>query len=346
MAKTMADHAALLEPMVANEFEETGWTVEAKARTHFETIRWPSGPVCPHCGNADATRLYMIAANATAKIREGLRECQDCHGQFTVMTGTVMESSHLPLTKWAAAFRLLGGAKKGMSAHQLHRTLGVSYKTAWFLAMRVREAMRDANPTPMGGKGQIVESDETFVGGKPRRTRYPDFDAPAGSGKRYSKKYQKTAVQVLVERGGKKRARAIPLPDPFDGAVRRNVIENVARGTHLQTDQFKAYNSIERDIGGKHSSVDHSAGEYARRRGKLRIHSNTAESWNALLKRSIYGSFHHISREHLSRYCDEISFRWDRKDMDDTERTAAAIKAGEGKRLTYRRTGLSQQDGA
>ncbi len=317
------------------DLSDSTFTDEDKARTHFEGIRWPNGPICPHCGNADATRLYLIAANPAAKIREGLRECQDCHGQFTVMTGTVMESSHLPLTKWALAFRLMGGAKKGMSAHQLHRTIGVSYKTAWFLCMRVREAMRDATPTPMGGRGRIVESDETFVGGKPRRYQHTD---PV-TGKRASKKYQKTGVQILVERDGKRRARAIPLPDPFDGAVRQNVIENVVRGTHLNTDQFMGYKSIEDDIGGKHSSVDHGRGEYARDG----VHSNTAESWNALLKRSIVGSFHHVSAEHLSRYCDEVSFRWDRRDMDDTERTAAAIKAGDGKRLTYRRTSRPQE---
>ena len=118
------------------------FTDEDKARAYFEEIRWPNGVTCPHCGNANSARIYSIAANAAKKIRAGLRECQDCHGQFTVRTGGVMESSHVPLTKWALAYRLLASSKKGMSAHQLHRTLGVTYKTAWFMAHRIREAMR------------------------------------------------------------------------------------------------------------------------------------------------------------------------------------------------------------
>src|SRR5437763_10887422 len=145
---------------------------EDKARAYFEAIRWPSGPVCPHCGNADSTRIYSIAANAKAKIRAGLRECQDCHGQFTVRTGGVMESSHLPLTKWALAYRLMSSSKKGMSAHQLHRSLGVTYKTAWFMAHRIREAMREIDPGTLGGEGKFVEADETFTGGKAKNRAY------------------------------------------------------------------------------------------------------------------------------------------------------------------------------
>jgi len=298
------------------------FTDERKAREFFEASRWPNGPVCPHCGNADGSRLYSIAANVEHGVRDGLYSCQDCKGQFTVMTGSVMESSHLPLTKWAAAYRIMCGAKKGISAHQLHRALGVSYKTAWFLCHRIREAMRDAAPTPLGGNGQIVEADETYVGGKPRR----------GTDGHQSMQKRKTPVAVLVERDG--RARATVMEWPIDGAIKRNLVANVEKGTHLHSDQHKAYMGIERHIEGEHSHVDHMAGEYARDG----VHNNTAESWNALLKRSIVGSFHHVSREHLPRYCDEVSFRWDRREMSDTERTAAAIKAGEGKRLTYRRT--------
>lgn len=315
---------------------------ERKARSYFEEIRWPSGAVvCPHCGNADGTRIYDIKANLSHKVREGLRECQECGGQFTVMTGSVMESSHLPLTKWALAFRLMASAKKGISAHQMHRTLGVSYKTAWFLCHRIREAMRDDVGGTFGGPGVIVESDETYVGGKPRRYAHND---PV-TGRQASKKYPKTAVQVLVERDGARRSRAILLPDPMEGAIKRNLAANIAKGTHLQTDQHKAYLGIERALPGhdlQHSSVDHGRGEYARDG----IHSNTAESWNALLKRSIIGSFHHVSAEHLSRYCDEVSFRWDRRDMNDTERAASAIKSGDGKRLTYRRTNQPASEGA
>lgn len=298
---------------------------ERAARTYFEDIRWPDGVICPHCGNADSKRIHAIAANLSHKVREGLRECQDCHGQFTVMTGSVMESSHLPLTKWALAYRLMASAKKGISAHQLHRTLGVSYKTAWFLCHRIREAMRDVSGSQLGGEGMIVEADETYVGGKPRR----------GTNGRKSQKDRKTPVAVLVERGG--RARAIPVEHPLDGVLKRNIAANVAQGTEMHTDEHKAYKGIEKITGGMHFSVTHYLNEFA----KEDIHNNTAESWNALLKRSIIGSFHHVSREHLGRYCDEVSFRWDRRSMDDTERTADAIKGGDKKRLTYRRTNLS-----
>jgi transposase-like protein len=297
------------------------FTYEDKARAWFEAARWPNGPVCPHCGNADVTRIYDIAANVSHGVREGLKSCQDCLGQFTVMTGSVMESSHLPLAKWALAYRLMASAKKGISAHQMHRTLGISYKTAWFLCHRIRESMRDATGGKLGGRGKIVEADEVYVGGKPRKG--------TGDGRK-TKKYRKTPVAVLVERDG--RARAIPMEFPIDGAIKRNLVANVAKGTHIHSDEHRAYQGIERLIEGEHSAVDHGRGEYARDG----VHSNTAESWNALLKRSIYGSFHHVSREHLSRYCDEVSFRWDRKEMNDSERTIAAIKGGDGKRLTYR----------
>jgi len=304
---------------------------ERKARSYFEAIRWPNGPVCPHCGNADPDRLYLIKANLSHHVRDGLRECQECHGQFTVMTGTVMESSHLPLTKWALAYRLMASAKKGISAHQMSRTLGVSYKTAWFLCHRIREAMRDVSDGQLGGAGKIVEADEVYVGGKPRKG--------TGDGRK-TKKERKTPVAVLVERDG--RARATLMEWPIDGAIRRNLIANVAPGSHIHSDEHRAYHGIELDMDVQHSAVIHGIGEYARDG----IHSNTAESWNALLKRSIVGSFHHVSPEHLSRYCDEVSFRWDRRSMNDTERTASAIRGGNGKRLTYRRTNLSASEGA
>jgi transposase-like protein len=303
---------------------------EERARAYFETARWPNGVTCPHCGNANSTRIYAIAANEQAKVRAGLYECQECHQQFTVRTGGVMESSHVALTKWALAYRLIASAKKGMSAHQLGRTIGVSYKTAWFMAMRIRESMRDVSSNKLGGHGKIVEADETYVGGKPRR----------GTDGQKTKADRKTPVAVLVERGG--RARAVPVEHPLQNVLKVNIVANVERGTEIHSDQHKAYRGIGELIAGHHEHVNHTLNEFAR--GD--VHSNTAESWNALLKRSIVGSFHHVSREHLARYCDEVSFRWDRREMDDSERTIAAIKGGEGKRLTYRRTRREQQEGA
>jgi transposase-like protein len=296
------------------------FTDERKACEYFEASRWPTGVVCPHCGNADATRFYEFAANPEKGVREGLRQCKECGEQFTVRTGSVMESSHLPLTKWALAFRLMSSAKKGISAHQLGRTIGVSYKTAWFLCHRIREAMRDVSGDKLGGAGKIVEADEVYIGGKPRK------NTPG----KWSIK-DKTAVAVLVERGG--RARATIVGQPLAGALKRNIVANVERGTEMHTDQHKAYRRVGELLGGQHKSVNHTLKEFAREG----VHSNTAESWNALLERSIIGSFHHVSPEHLQRYCDEVAFRWDRRAMDDAERAAAAIKAADGKRLTYRR---------
>lgn len=299
------------------------FTDERKAREYFELTRWPNGPVCSHCGNVDQSRIYAIKANAETKIRDGLYECGECHGSFTVLTGSVMESSHAPLTKWALAYRLMTGAKKGMSAHQLHRTIGVTYKTAWFMAMRIRESMRDVSGSKLGGPGTIVEADEVFIGGKPRK----------GQGKRTRADDHKVPVAVLVERGPGGRSRARPIAKPMTGELKRNIVANVALGTEIHSDDHKAYRGVEKITGAPHGAVKHMIGEYARDG----IHNNTAESWNALLERSIVGSFHHVSPEHLSRYCDEVAFRWDRREMNDADRTVEAIRGGDGKRLTYRR---------
>jgi transposase-like protein len=194
------------------------FTDEDKAREHFEAARWPNGPVCPHCGNADSSRFYEIAANPKHGVRAGLRQCKECGQQFTVLTGSVMEGSHVPLTKWALAFRLMASAKKGISAHQLHRTIGVTYKTAWFMCHRIREAMRDVSGDKLGGEGKVVEADELWVGGKPRK----------GQKGRTRKDDNKTPVAVLVERGKGGRVRATVVGKPLGGILKRNIAANVA----------------------------------------------------------------------------------------------------------------------
>jgi hypothetical protein len=200
--------------------------------------------------------------------------------------------------------------------------LGVTYKTAWFLEHRIREAMRDVSGDKLGGAGKIVEADETYVGGKPRR----------GTDGKATQADRKTPVAVLVERGPGGRSRAVPVSQPLDGVLKVNIIANVERGSEIHSDQHKAYRGIGELTGGHHEHVNHTRNEFAR--GS--VHNNTAESWNALLKRSIVGSFHHVSREHLARYCDEVSFRWDRREITDGERAVDAIKGAAGKRLTYR----------
>jgi transposase-like protein len=281
------------------------FTDEDKARAYFEVIRWPNGPVCPHCGNADSSRIYPIAANPARKIRAGLYECQGCHGQFTVRTGSVMESSHVALTKWALAYRLMASAKKGISAHQLHRSIGVTYKTAWFMAHRIREAMRDIADEKIGGPDTITEADETYIGGRPRKPAGPS----RGTGQRKRRgggrsTKHRVPVVALVERDG--RAVVKPTIDASAGTLSSIVRANVDLSGKLMTDAWRGYIMVGREFAGGHERVDHGSGEYA----QGEAHVNTAESFFALLKRGIVGSFHHVSQEHLERYCDEFSFRW------------------------------------
>jgi transposase-like protein len=306
------------------------FTDEDKARAYFEEIRWPNGVTCPHCGNANSARIYSIRANAKKKIRAGLRTCQDCHGQFTVRTGGVMESSHVPLTKWALAYHLLAASKKGMSAHQLHRMLGVTYKTAWFMAHRIREAMRPIDVEPIGGSGKTVEADETYVGGKAKN-------------RAYAKTLPKhEAVMSLVERGGKVRSRHVA--DVTAKSLKPILVDAIAKDTNLRTDQSPVYTEIGTSFA-SHATVNHSIKEYVR--GDA--HTNTVEGYFSIFKRGIYGVYHHVSEQHLKRYLCEFDFRYNERTalgVTDTERTEKAIRGAEGKRLTYRQPRGAQQASA
>ncbi len=288
---------------------------EAKAREFLEAQRWPDGPVCPYCGEAkDVQRLGGEAG------KKGQVLCRPCRKKFTVTVGTVMERSKIPLTKWLMTFRLMASSKKGISAHQVHRMLGITYKTAWFLCHRVREAMgipKEAGP--IGGKEKIVESDETFVGGRSKNTH---------RGKPVPKKYP---VVALIERGGEMRAKHVA--DVTGKNVREALVTNVSRKSMLMTDDAAIYERIGKEFYA-HGKVNHSAGEYTDDVGFN--HVNTAESYFALLKRGIMGSFHSVSEAHLQRYADEFAFRWNYRKTDDVERANAIIKATGGKRLTYR----------
>lgn len=288
---------------------------EEEARELLESIRWPNGPICPHCGGTD--RIYPIKEGAA---RAGLYQCGNCNEQFTVTVGTVMHKSKIPISKWAMAFYLLCTHKKGMSALQLQRDLGLgSYRTAWHMAHRIRLAMKEH---PLAGllKGQ-VEVDETYVGGKPRR------DGPKAKKGRGTKK---TPVLVLVERDG--RARAKPI-ERVDGKTLKDAVrESVDRSAMILTDEWGGYQGLHTEFKGGHYTVNHGEGEYERGGA----HTNTAESYFALLKRGVIGSFHHVSKKHLHRYCDEFSFRWNARKLSDFDRAKIAVRGAEGKRLIYR----------
>jgi transposase-like protein len=289
-----------------------------KAREYLEAQRWPNGPVCPHCGaENEATRLKGKST------RPGVYKCKPCQKPFTVTVGTVFERSKVPLNKWLLVSFLMASSKKGVSAHQIHRMLKLSYKTAWFVCHRIRTAMGlkpEDGAGPIGGENKTIEADETFVGGKKKNVH---------KGKPEPKKH---VVMALVERDGEVRVRH--LPDVTAKNLRNVLVTQASRKSYLMTDEAPAYKSVGKEFSG-HGSVNHSADEYVR---GMFWHTNTAESFFALLKRGVFGSFHSVSEQHLQRYADEFAFRFNYRKVTDAERTDAVLRAIGGKRLTYRRT--------
>ena len=288
---------------------------EAKATAHLEASRWPDGVNCPHCGSVRVRRME-------GKTQAGMFLCNDCRDKFTVRTGGVMERSHVPLHKWLLATHIMAASKKGMSASQMARMIGVTYKTAWFPCHRIREAMDGAAPKgPLGGRSDaVVEADETYVGGKAKNRAFRD-PAP------------KKAVVALVERDG--RARSFHVANVNAATLRPLIVTNVDRKAHLMTDESGVYTRVGREFNG-HSTVNHSVKEYVTTGGFK--HSNTVENFFSIFKRGVIGTYHHMSEAHLARYCAEFDLRYNTRDMTDSERAATIIKGGEGRRLTYRRT--------
>jgi transposase-like protein len=290
---------------------------EDKARERLEALRWPDGPFCPHCGSFKATRLVG------KKHRKGLVQCNEgeCRQQFTVTVGTVFERSKVPLHKWLFVNHLMCASKKGVSAHQVHRMIGVTYKTAWFMCHRIREAMKQ-DSGPMGGDpSNVIEADETFVGGR-------------GKNRAYAKPAPKKIVFTLVERGG--HARSFHIANIHHGIMRPLLFKNVDRLSTLMTDEGSSY----RDVGThywQHKKVNHGLSEYGRRDETGHWHTNTVENFFSIFKRGIIGVFHHVSEAHLSRYAAEFDFRYNTKGDTDAERADQSLRGIYGKRLTYRR---------
>jgi transposase-like protein len=287
------------------------------AREYIESLRWANGRFCPKCGEIERTSPV-----SGEKHRPGLYVCLSCKATFTVTVGTVMERSHIPLHKWVAAFILLTASKKGVSAHQVHRMLGITYKSAWFMCHRIREAMKEgAFPGPLGGEGKTVEADETFIGRKPGRKKQRGFR-------------HKLAVMSLVERGGK--VRSFKIDDVNSNSLRKVLVTQVDRKSALMTDDSHLYKPVGKEFA-SHESVNHSEEEYVR--GPA--HTNTIEGYFSIFKRGMTGVYQHCGEQHLKRYLTEFDFRYSNRvalGVDDAQRAEIALKGIEGRRLTYRRT--------
>ena len=304
------------------------------AREHLEAQRWPNGPYCPHCGNADQARIAKMEGAAH---RPGLYNCRECRKQFSVTVGTVFERSKVPLNKWLLATYMLSSSKKGMSAHQLHRSIGVTYKTAWFMFHRIREAMAPVKGSqePLGGKGKVVEADETYHG-KTKEIRTQSVDGRVKYQNKGRGGANKRPVIALVERGGS--ARTFHVAHTTFAKVEQIVSENVNRESRLHTDESRLYSASKvPTMVATHETVRHSADEYVR--GD--VYSNSAENYFSIFKRGMNGVYQHCSEKHLHRYLAEFDFRYSNRSklgVEDAERANRALQGIAGKRLTYRRT--------
>lgn len=306
--------------MAKNALTAPQFTNEEAAIAHVEASRWPDQVVCPHCGSLKVHRM-------AGKTQAGYFLCNDCRDKFTCRTGSVMERSHIPVHKWLLAIHLLSSSKKGMSAHQLHRMLGVTYKSAWFLAHRIREAMMDGKPAPMGGEGSAVQADETYYGNTSKRAKH------------YKKGHShKSGVVALVEsRTGQ--VRAVVMQRATAEKVREFLVTNVDRASELHTDQSRLYVETGKEFAA-HKTVQHGwngQGEYVGEDGQT---TNNVENFFGVFKKGMVGVYHFCGEQHLQRYLNEFAFRYSNRSgigIEDHERAALALKGIEGKRLTYRR---------
>jgi len=297
------------------------FTDEEKAREHLEALRWSRGRVCPHCGDCENT-----SPTASKNHKPGLYYCNSCEKTFTVTVGTLFERSHVPLHKWLLSFHLMASSKKGISSHQLHRTLGVTYKTAWFMSHRIREAMRP-NATPFFGQGGgAVEVDETFIGQEP--------------GVPIQRSYQhKMKILSLVDRESGQ-SQSIVIDDLGWETLRPILLDKISYEARLMTDEATQYRIAGVYFAG-HETVNHSADEYVRLSDRS-VHTNTVEGFFSIFKRGMKGVYQHCSKQHLHRYLAEFDFRYTNRvkmGVNDAQRATLALKGISGKRLTYRRAG-------
>jgi transposase-like protein len=293
---------------------------EEAAFDHLEKVIWGGAPMCPHCGGLD--RITKVKANPAKRIRVGLWRCGQCKGQFTVKVGTVFEHARIPLHKMLQAVYLITSSKKGVSAHQLHRMLEITYKSAWFLLHRVREAMRDGDLSPFGGSGGVVEVDETFIGklkGVPKKRAF----------------HHKMKVLALVDRDSGK-ARTLVIDDVKAETLMPIVVANVAREARIMTDEHSGYRFLKDHFAG-HGTTSHGRGEYVNLQDRS-IHSNTVEGYFSIFKRGMKGVYQHCGEGHLHRYLAEFEFRYNNRaalGCNDADRSVAAMKGIVGKRLLY-----------
>lgn len=292
---------------------------EEAARKHLEALRWPNGVECPHCGGTE--RNVLLKGKAT---RPGVYFCGDCRQQFTVTVGTVFERSKIPLSKWLLVTHLMCASKKGISAKQVERMMGITYKSAWFMCHRVREAMRPLGFAKMGEGGGIVEADETYWGtSKDALAKQKKRGKKLGGGK------HKMKIFSLVERGGN--VRSFHVPEVTATTLKAHIDREVSREAHLMTDEAAFYKATGKKFA-SHESVNHSKYEYARGLA----YTNTVEGYFSILKRGLIGTYHHVGEQHLFRYMNEFDFRYNHRKVTDTERSDAALSGIGGKRLTYR----------
>ena len=297
---------------------------EEAAIEYVEARVWPNGPFCPHCGCTG--RITIVKANAAKRIRLGLKRCGDCKKQFTVKVGTVFEQSHVPLNLWLQAMALICASKKGISSNQLHRTLGVTLKTAWFMSHRIREAMRSGDLAPFGGGGGAVEVDETFIGRK------------KGAAVKHGYEHKMKVLSLIDRDTGQKRS--VVIDTVTTAEIAELVRDNVAREAQLMTDEARHYVKVGREFA-SHGVVRHMDGEYVRYEEPL-ITTNTIEGSFSIFKRGMKGVYQHCGEQHLHRYLAEFDFRYTnrvRTGVDDAQRADLALTGAVGKRLTYRTVG-------